>query len=167
VWRSIGTVTHLANWTPVRNTNKTRLGPLPRLSIGGNRAPKYKFLEVSTNLYRADIQLTQRHVVEANHDNVSSATQQYSAETIARIKAFFKHGYHQYILTGQICRLQSPMTFSSPIPSLSIGKTLPKDSPVFEIIKTGDVQALQAMLSRREVTLRDRGVLGTSFLLVS
>lgn len=49
-------------------------------------------------------------------------------------------------------------------PIISVGRILPDDSPLFAIVKGGDVDELKHLLLQRQCTLRDRNSSGTPLL---
>lgn len=85
----------------------------------------------------------------------------------AKIKAFLQHSELPAVLVAHLHRTLLPCGFSSINPVISIGKMLPDDSPIFSIVRTGNVEEIQRLISQRECTLRDRDSYGTPLLHVS
>jgi len=53
------------------------------------------------------------------------------------------------------------------IPRLVLNNTIPSDSPVFAVVRSGRVEELQQMLARGQASLRDQDEHGASLLFVS
>lgn len=68
------------------------------------------------------------------------------------------------VLTAYLRHVKLHNGFSAISPAISVGKILRNDSPIFTIVKRGDVNELKRLLMRREGTLRDRDSRGTPLL---
>ncbi|KAF2806383.1 ankyrin [Mytilinidion resinicola] len=125
---------------------------------------KRKNMDVSTTLYKANISITERRITSEHDSNTNNDEKLDTIETITRIKAFVRHGDLNNVLVAQIRQFRLSTGFSCRNPFVSIGKTLPDDSPIFSVVRKGDVEELQQLLSRGEATLRDRDSWGTPLL---
>jgi hypothetical protein len=86
-----------------------------------------------------------------------------TTETIAKIRIIQKYG-ERVNVTAYIHYRQGHDGLQTLNPIISIGKTIPCDSLVFEIVRSGDVDALKRLLAERRCTLRDRNTNGTPLL---
>ncbi|KAF2490020.1 hypothetical protein BU16DRAFT_622574 [Lophium mytilinum] len=121
-------------------------------------------LDVSTSFYKAKISITERRITFERDSDSDSTKKTDMIETITRVKAFVRHRDLNNVLVAQIRQFQLSTGFSCRNPFVSVGKTLPDDSPIFSIVENGNVEALQQLLSRGEATLRDKDSWGTPLL---
>lgn len=70
----------------------------------------------------------------------------------------------QAFVTAYIHYRQGPDGLHTLNPVISVGKTLPRNSLVFTIVESGDVDQLRRLLAERQSTLRDRDTNGTPLL---
>ncbi len=83
------------------------------------------------------------------------------------INAMLEHPQFQANVTVNFHQRLLADGYFSLYPSISVGMTLPRDSPIFNIVQNGDLNALQSMLSQGKASLRDRNSDGTPLLHVS
>ena len=88
-------------------------------------------------------------------------------ESSATIKAFLNHSESLTVLVVHLHQIQVDSGYSFLNPTLSVGKALADDSPIFDIVERGDVEQLQSLLAQKEGTLRDRDSYGTPLLQAS
>jgi len=68
------------------------------------------------------------------------------------------------VLKVQIYKRMMANSFETVYPTISIGKILEEDSPIFEVVSSGDLENSRSLLEERKVTLRDRDPMGRPFL---
>lgn len=88
-------------------------------------------------------------------------------EYMMKIKTTFHHSQDSSILIAQLYQTYFAKRTLSMNPFVSIGKILPIDSPIFSLVREGDVEGLQALISQGQATLRDRDSFGTPLIHVS
>ncbi|KAF2012943.1 hypothetical protein BU24DRAFT_465291 [Aaosphaeria arxii CBS 175.79] len=91
------------------------------------------------------------------------ATREKKTETIAKIR-ITETSVESVVLTAYLHFQHSHNRLEVLNPVISIGKTLPLDSPVFDIVREGDVDSLKRLLEERQCSLRDRDIYGTPLL---
>ena len=124
---------------------------------------KRKAKEVQTQGYSITVELNERRF-SSPHNRHSRLAHQYSTvETITRVKVI-SHAMLPTTLMAYLRRVEEHSGFASLNPSISVGKTLPNDSPIFGIVMDGDVDQLKRLLAQRKCTLRDRDSFGTPLL---
>ena len=85
-------------------------------------------------------------------------------ETITTIKLLLTLSQQPSVLVTYLRRIQSSKECVVLHPAISVGKILADDSPVFEVVMSGDVELLQKMLSKRQCSFRDRDMKGTPLI---
>ena len=133
----------------------------PPLFTDGRIVQKHKNKEIARPTYKTTITIAEKRFQSFG------GTQPHAIEYSAKIKAFLEHQQSPIVLVAHIRQSQLLSGFSSLNPAISIGRSLPDDSPIFEYVRQGDVEQLQRLLTRREGTLRDRDSRGTPLLHVS
>lgn len=68
------------------------------------------------------------------------------------------------ILVALIHREQRSSSLAILNPVLHVGRVLPPESPVFQVVRSGDVSRLRELLNKRQASLYDRTKLGTPLL---
>ncbi len=83
------------------------------------------------------------------------------------IKAMLNHPRFQASVVAKFQQRLFHDGYVAISPSISVGMTLPNNSPLFHIVERGDVRGLKTLLSRGMASLRDRDFDGTPLLHVS
>ncbi|CAO2648891.1 Nn.00g098400.m01.CDS01 [Neocucurbitaria sp. VM-36] len=141
------------------NAGHPRSKPCPRTKV----SQKHRIEQVTAQEYDVTVALTRRTFSEPQDDNDQSMCQASKVETIAKLKVIEKSKYPT-MLVAYLCHIQVQNGFSSLNPVISIGKMLPNDSPLFDIVMRGDVDELKRLLLQRQCTLWDRDSYGTPLL---
>lgn len=87
-------------------------------------------------------------------------------EIACSFKVFLTKSDGPRVFRVQLHRLQLLDSSIACNPFITMGKRLPRDSPIFDVVLRGDVGGLQNLISRREATLWDRDTDGTPLLFV-
>jgi len=66
---------------------------------------------------------------------------------------FYTKADIQCVLNVQIRKRMMANSFETVYPTMSVGKILPKDSPVFEIVSSGDLISFRSLLAPSERSL--------------
>jgi hypothetical protein len=109
------------------------------------------------------IMLLERETFPVSRGQSWRAIRERTTETIAKIRITETSG-QQAVVMAYIHYSQGPGGLQTLNPVISVGKTLPFDSPVFNIVESGDVDQLRRLLAERQCTLRDRDINGTPLL---
>lgn len=88
-------------------------------------------------------------------------------EFAASIKAVFNHPRFQANLTVSLHQRATADGVFSLCPSISVGLIRPDDSPVFKLVKDGDMDGLLSLIGQGKASLRDCNSRGTPLLHVS
>ncbi|OAL29584.1 hypothetical protein AYO22_01998 [Fonsecaea multimorphosa] len=88
----------------------------------------------------------------------------YAEEFFATVKASIEDSKSPAVLVAYLRQIRFDNGFSSLNPVISIGKTLPRSSAIFDIVRNGDVEGLRRLLARGEGSLRDRDTKGIPLL---
>lgn len=130
----------------------------------GKALHKHPKIDVTTATYRATVWLTEKRAAGQVETGNRVACVSRPVELLARIQASFTSGDQKAVLVAKLRQIQLLHSYSFISPHICVGKILPRDSLVFDIISRGNVQQLQLMISEHQVTLRDRDSRGTPFL---
>jgi hypothetical protein len=109
------------------------------------------------------IMLVERSSSPAPHSQGWRPVRDRRTETIAKVRITQTSG-QQAVVTAYIHYIQGPDGLQTMNPIISVGKTLPRDSLVFTVVRNGDVDQLRRLLGERRFTLRDRDINGTPLL---
>lgn len=126
--------------------------------------------EIALPKCKATITVTEKQIQSLNRALNRLETRPTTIDFSAHIKAVIETSDSPAVLVAYLRQIQLKNGYSFLNPVISIGRTLPDDSPVFEIVKRGDVEQLRRLLEcedARKVTLRDRDSRGTPLLHVS
>jgi hypothetical protein len=104
--------------------------------------------------HEISIMLLERSTSDASHNRSRPAVHEKRTETIAKARISQDAG-EQTVIMAYIHYWKGPDGTHILNPVISVGKTLPDDSVVFEIVKNGDVDRLRRLLAESQVTLRD------------
>lgn len=118
---------------------------------------------MQTQKYSITVEVNERMVSKFQKGPGQHAHQPFTVETITRVKVI-DHAKSPKTLMAYLRRVEGHSGFFSVHPSISVGKTLPKDSPILGIVMDGDVDQLKRLLAQRKCTLRDRDSFGTPLL---
>ena len=143
--------------------------PASRSSVTnkGKLVQKYRNKEAKIGNSTTTIILRERTWKDLTADRHMLEEQRQLTEHMMNMQTFVQHHEGSFVLTVQLFQTQVSAGNLIFNPFVSIGKTLPQDSPIFSIVKKGDVEGLQNLISRHEGTLRDRDCFGTPLLHVS
>jgi hypothetical protein len=125
---------------------------------------KHRKLTVSNESYRAKVRVTERQLPNTIKVQDKTTPVLPPTETIARIQVFFTTGDEQAVLVTKLRQTHWLHSYSSISPHICVGKTIPDDSPIFSVIRAGDVNQVLRMISDRQVTIRDRDSHGIPLL---
>ncbi|KAL9083914.1 MAG: hypothetical protein Q9165_008321 [Trypethelium subeluteriae] len=81
-----------------------------------------------------------------------------------KIKAFLDDPQGSSIVTVQLLQTSFQRGILASNPFVAVGKILPNDSPLFSLVRKGDVEGLQAFIAGGKATLRDRDIDGIPLL---
>ncbi|KAJ9613041.1 hypothetical protein H2200_002982 [Cladophialophora chaetospira] len=104
----------------------------------------------------------QRPGRQTNHQR--PAADQYEEELYATIKTFISGMHSPSVIVATVRQMQYQNGVSSLHPVISVGRVLPLNSPIFDIVSRGTVDELREFLACGKGTLRDRDIYGTSLL---
>lgn len=99
----------------------------------------------------------------SSHEKFSN--QKYTTEFVSTITAILDQ--FQANVTINLHQRAIANGYLSLCPSISVGMILPDDSPIFGIVRCGDMDGLLSLLSQGKASLRDRNSFGTPLLHVS
>ncbi|KAH9882577.1 hypothetical protein J1614_000813 [Plenodomus biglobosus] len=108
-------------------------------------------------------ELLERSSSLVSHGQSWRATRERRTETIAKIRITETSG-DRVVVTAYIHYRQGHDGLQTLNPIISIGRTVPRDDPVFATVISGDVDSLRRLLAERRATLRDRDTNGTPLL---
>ena len=129
----------------------------------GKLTQKHSIKVANIQGHEIRIMLLERSSSHAPHGQGWRASRDRRTETIAKIRITQK-SKERAVVTAYIHYIQGPDGLQTLNPIISIGKTLPRDSLVFQIVMKGHVDQLRRLLAERRYTLRDRNTDGTPLL---
>lgn len=90
-----------------------------------------------------------------------------SKEIVRKLTMNFQSASRPVFVVAHLRQIQTSKGFSCLFPNIVVGRTLPDDSLLFTVVRSGNVRQLQGMISHGNATLRDRNSRGTPLLHVS
>ena len=135
--------------------------------VDGRITQKHKRRTINIDRGEISIALTERRTQTLGADGTPAPVHSDMVELSARIKAFLEHGQSSTVLFAHIGQIKLFNGFSSLSPVICVGRSLPNDSKIFQIVRVGDVEEVQRLLDRGEFSLWDRNSYGTPLLHVS
>lgn len=109
------------------------------------------------------VMLLERTPAHTPHGPGWQAARDRRTEVIAKVR-IAQTSREGAVVTAYIHYTRELNTLLTMNPIISVGKTLPPNSPVFDIVLSGDVNSLRRLLRERGCTLRDRDSNGTPLL---
>ena len=108
-----------------------------------------------------------RYSVIPDSSQDEGAARQTAMEFTASVRSVINHPQFQAIIDVRFHQKAMPHGYCSISPSISVGMVLPNDSPVFSLVRNGDVEGLLSLFRQGKVSIRDHSSFGTPLLHVS
>ncbi|KAH7068946.1 hypothetical protein BKA63DRAFT_98278 [Paraphoma chrysanthemicola] len=141
------------------NDDSARFG-----AIGHGRLTQKRSMQVvNIQGHEIRIMLLERSSSPAPHGQRWRALCHRRTETIAKVRITQTFGERAFI-TAYIHYIQGPDGLQALNPVISVGRTLPRDSLVFQVVRNGDVDQLRHLLAEHQFSLKDRDINGTPLL---
>ncbi|KAH7088968.1 hypothetical protein FB567DRAFT_591081 [Paraphoma chrysanthemicola] len=131
-------------------------------AVGDGRLTQKRSMQVA-NIQGHEIRIMLVERSSAPHGQRWRAARHRKTETIAKVRITQTFGERAFI-TAYIHYIQGPDGLQTLNPVISVGRTLPLDSLIFEVVEDGDVDQLRHLLAERRFSLRDRDTNGTPLL---
>lgn len=116
--------------------------------------------------YEISIALSERIFSALQDSQIQPILEPDTVETITRVK-ILNHPKASTILTAYLHHVHGHTMSQTLHPVISVGRILPNNSPIFDIVRSGKVAKLKRLLMNRKCTLWDRNESGTPLLHVS
>jgi hypothetical protein len=127
---------------------------------------KYRSREIAVGQYKMVMTVNEKKVRSLKKHN-ELARDCEGHEFLAKVKLLPNDPQSSIVVVVQLRQLQMPTGLLSLNPFISIGRILPPNSLIFQLVEKGDVEGLKHLINSGEVTLRDRDIYGTPLLHVS
>ena len=89
---------------------------------------------------------------------------QTAMEFTASVRSIINHPQFQAIVDVRFHQNVMPHGYCSISPSISVGMILPDDSPVFSLVRNGDVEGLLSLFRQGKASIRDHTSFGAPLL---
>lgn len=162
-FRLIKPVSHRSSPLPCEITLTTVLAPRTEVVENTKIITKHSIIEMDVDGFKVQISLSKRNTLPTRPVRSRLAPQNTTTDIIAKIRLVPK-SKHGTAITTFIHYQEIPQGLCMLHPTISIGMTLPKGSPVFLAVESGDLSTLQRLLAEGKCTLRDRDTYGTPLL---
>jgi hypothetical protein len=140
-------------FTPITNSKVTQQNKTKEIqTTHGN-------IRVATN--------NRRYLALPDSSQGEGVARQTAIELTASVRSIINHPQFQAIVNVQFNQKVMPHGYCSVSPSISVGMVLPDDSPVFSLVRNGDVEGLLSLFRQGKASIRDHSSFGIPLLFVS
>lgn len=137
-------------FTPITNSKVTQQNKTKEIQTAhGN-------IRVATN--------NRRYSAVPDSSQDEGVAHQTAIEFTASIRSIINHPQFQAIVDVRFHQNVMPHGYCSISPSISVGMILPDDSPVFSLVRNGDVEGLLSLFRQGKASIRDHTSFGTPLL---
>jgi len=140
-------------FAPITNSKVTQQNKIKEIQMAhGN-------IRVVTN--------NRRYSAVSDSSQDEGVARQTAIEFTASVRSIINHPQFQAIVDVRFHQNVMPHGYYSISPSISVGMVLPDDSPVFSLVRNGDIEGLLSLFRQGKASIRDHNSFGTPLLFVS